>query len=160
MTRHAEVATSPEVKEAIPALAELAGRSAIRRCATAARSAARSPTTIRLPIIRPACLGLGATIITNKRRIAADEFFKGLFETALEPTRSSPRCSFPMPNKAAYVKFRNPASRYAMVGVFVSKRGSRHARRGHWRRRERCLPRDGDRGGAEEALCAEIARTA
>jgi carbon-monoxide dehydrogenase medium subunit len=69
-------------------------------------------------------LGLGATIITNKRRIAADEFFKGLFETALESDEIVTKVQFPKVNKAAYVKFPNPASRYALVGVFVSKRSS------------------------------------
>src|SRR5262249_44003213 len=71
-----------------------------------------------------AVLGLGATIITNKRRIQADEFFKGLFETALEPDEIITKVQFPKVNKAAYVKFPNPASRYALVGVFVSKRSS------------------------------------
>src|SRR5262249_29376291 len=69
-------------------------------------------------------LGLGATIITNKRRIPADEFFKGLFETSLEPDEIITKVQFPKVNKAGYVKFPNPASRYALVGVFVSKRGS------------------------------------
>ena len=90
-------------------------------CATAARSAARSPTTIRPPTIPPAALALGATIVTNKRRIAADDFFKGLFETALEPGELITQVSFPIPQKAAYMKFANPASRYALVGVFVAK---------------------------------------
>jgi carbon-monoxide dehydrogenase medium subunit len=71
-----------------------------------------------------AVLGLGAIVITNKRRIHADEFFKGLFETALEPDEIITRVQFPKINKAGYVKFPNPASRYALVGVFVSKRGS------------------------------------
>jgi carbon-monoxide dehydrogenase medium subunit len=71
-----------------------------------------------------AALGLGATIITNKRRIAADEYFKGLFETALEPDEIITKVQFPKVNKAGYVKFPNPASRYALVGVFVSKRSS------------------------------------
>src|SRR4029079_10696892 len=65
-----------------------------------------------------------ATIVTNKRRIAADEFFKGLFETALEPDELIVRFQFPKVNKAAYVKFPNPASRFPLVGVLVSKRGS------------------------------------
>jgi len=69
-------------------------------------------------------LGLGATIVTNKRRIPADEFFKGMFETALEPDEIIVKVQFPKVNKAAYVKFPNPASRYALVGVFVSKRSS------------------------------------
>ncbi len=71
-----------------------------------------------------ACLGLGATIITNKRRIAADEFFTGMFETALEPDEIITKVSFPIAKKAAYEKFKHPASGFALVGVFVSKRGS------------------------------------
>jgi carbon-monoxide dehydrogenase medium subunit len=68
-----------------------------------------------------AALALGATIVTNKRRIAAADFFTGLFETALEPGELVTQVSFPIPEKAAYEKFRNPASRYALVGVFVAK---------------------------------------
>ena len=68
-----------------------------------------------------AALALGATIVTDKRRIAAEDYFTGLFETALEPGELITQVSFPIPQKAAYVKFRNPASRYALVGVFVAK---------------------------------------
>ena len=68
-----------------------------------------------------AVLALGATVRTNKRKIAADDFFKGMFETALEPDEIITAVSFPMPEKAAYVKFTNPASRFALVGVFVAK---------------------------------------
>ncbi len=68
-----------------------------------------------------AALALGATIVTNKRRIAAQDFFTGLFETALEAGELITQVSFPIPQKAAYTKFRNPASRYALVGVFVAK---------------------------------------
>ena len=71
-----------------------------------------------------ACLGLGATIITTQRRIPADDFFKGLFETALEDDEIITKVMFPLAKKAGYIKFRNPASRFALVGVFVSKRGS------------------------------------
>ena len=71
-----------------------------------------------------ACLALGATIITNKRRIKADDFFTGMFSTALEPNEIITKVSFPLPKKAAYQKFRNQASRFALVGVFVAKRGS------------------------------------
>ncbi len=93
-------------------------------CATAARSAARSPTTIRPLIIPPSVLALGATIVTSKRRLAADDYFKGLFETALETGELITQVSFPIPQKAAYMKFANPASRYALVGVFVAKTAS------------------------------------
>ncbi len=67
---------------------------------------------------------MNATIVTNKRKIPADQFFTGLFDTALEPGEIVVKVSFPIPSRAAYAKFRNPASRYAMVGVFVAKRGS------------------------------------
>ena len=124
MTRHAVVANSPEVKEMIPALAHLAGLigdPAVRHRGTIGGSVANNDPNADYPA---ACLGLGATIITNKRRIVADEFFKGLFETALEPDEIITKVQFPKPNRAGYVKFPNPASRYALVGVFVSKRGS------------------------------------
>ncbi len=68
-----------------------------------------------------AVVALGATVITNKRKIAADDFFKGMFETALEPGEIITAVQFPIPEKAAYVKFPNPASRFALVGVFVAK---------------------------------------
>src|SRR5499433_3036635 len=122
--KHAAVATSPTVGEAIPALAELAGvigDPAVRHRGTIGGSLANNDPNADHPA---AALGLGATIITNKRRIAADEFFKGLFETALEPDEIVTKVQFPKVNKAAYVKFPNPASRYALVGVFVSKRSS------------------------------------
>src|SRR5499426_1047290 len=124
MTPHVEVTTSAEVKEAIPALAYLAGLigdPAVRHRGTIGGSIANNDPNADYPA---ACLGLGATIITNKRRIEADEFFKGLFETALEPDEIITKVQFPKPQKAGYVKFPNPASRYALVGVFVSKRGS------------------------------------
>jgi carbon-monoxide dehydrogenase medium subunit len=124
MTRHAEVATSPAVQENIPALAALAamvGDPAVRHMGTIGGSTANNDPNADYPA---GVLGLGATIITNKRRIAADEFFKGLFETALEPDEIITKVQFPKPNKAAYQKFPNPASRFALVGVFVSKRGS------------------------------------
>ena len=92
-------------------------------CATAAPSAARSPTTIPPPTIPAALLALGATIATNKREIKADDFFKGLFTTALGDGEIITRISFPIPAKFAYVKFANPASRYALVGVAVAQTG-------------------------------------
>jgi aerobic carbon-monoxide dehydrogenase medium subunit len=124
MTPHVEVATSAAVKENIPALADLAGKigdPAVRYRGTIGGSLANNDPNADYPA---GALGLGATIITNKRRIAADEFFKGLFETALEADEIITKVQFPKPNKAAYQKFANPASRYALVGVFVSKRGS------------------------------------
>src|SRR5438552_193956 len=124
MTRHADVANSAVVKENLPALAYLAGLvgdPAVRHRGTLGGSIANNDPNADYPA---ACLGLGATIITNKRRIPADEFFKGLFETALEADEIITKAQFPKVNKAAYVKFPNPASRYALVGVFVSKRCS------------------------------------
>jgi aerobic carbon-monoxide dehydrogenase medium subunit len=124
MTRHSTVATSPVVQEAIPALAGLAGRigdPAVRHRGTIGGSVANNDPNADYPA---ACLGLGATIVTNKRRIKADDFFKGLFETALEADEIITRIMFPVPKKAGYMKFPNPASRYALVGVFVSKRGA------------------------------------
>src|SRR5262249_3265717 len=111
-------------KGTFPALAALAGKigdPAVRHRGTIGGSIANNDPNADYPA---AALGLGATIITNKRRIGADEFFKGLFETALEPDEIITKVQFPKVNKAAYVKFPNPASRYALVGVFVSKRGS------------------------------------
>jgi carbon-monoxide dehydrogenase medium subunit len=124
MTRHYDVATSAEVKKAIPALAELAagiGDPLVRNRGTIGGSIANNDPAADYPA---ACLGLGATIITNQRKIAADEFFLGLFDTALQPDEIIVRVQFPTPRKAAYMKFRNPASRYAIVGVFVARRPS------------------------------------
>jgi aerobic carbon-monoxide dehydrogenase medium subunit len=124
MTPHAEVATSPEVQAAIPALAVLAGGigdPAVRHRGTIGGSIANNDPNADYPAC---CLGLGATIVTNKRRIKADDFFKGLFETALEGDEIITKVIFPVPQKAGYVKFPNPASRFALVGVFVSKRSS------------------------------------
>jgi carbon-monoxide dehydrogenase medium subunit len=124
MTPHAQVATSADVWEAIPALAELAemiGDPAVRNRGTIGGSVANNDPAADYPA---ACVGLGATIVTNKRKIAADDFFKGLFETALEDGEIITSVSFPIPAKAGYAKFRNPASRYALVGVFVAKRAS------------------------------------
>ncbi len=124
MARHADVATSPVVQEHIPALADLAGTIGdpmVRHMGTIGGSVANNDPNADYPA---ACLGLAATIITTKRRIAADDFFTGMFETALEPDEIITKVSFPIPKKAAYQKFRNPASRYALVGVFVAKRPS------------------------------------
>jgi carbon-monoxide dehydrogenase medium subunit len=124
LTTHNEVSTSKPVKDNIPALAELAsliGDPAVRHRGTIGGSIANNDPNADYPA---ACLGLAATIITNKRRIPADEFFKGLFETALEADEIIVKVQFPKASKAAYVKFPNPASRYALVGVFVAKRAS------------------------------------
>jgi carbon-monoxide dehydrogenase medium subunit len=122
MTTHSEVANSAEVKEAIPALAELAeliGDPAVRHRGTIGGSIANNDPAADYPA---ACLALAATIVTNKRKIPADEYFTGLFVTALEEDEIVTAVTFPIPQKAGYMKFRNPASRYALVGVFVAKR--------------------------------------
>jgi carbon-monoxide dehydrogenase medium subunit len=124
LTRHNDVHTSPVVQQSLPVLAKLAGLigdPAVRHMGTIGGSVANNDPNADYPA---ACLGLGATIITNRRRIAADEFFTGMFSTALEPTEIITKVSFPIPKKAAYQKFRNQASRYALVGVFVGKRSS------------------------------------
>ena len=121
MTRHADVAGSNVAQAAIPALASLAGLigdAHVRNMGTIGGSLANNDPAADYPA---AALALGATIVTNKRRIPAQDFFTGLFETALETGELITQVSFPIPQKAAYMKFRNPASRYAMVGVFVAK---------------------------------------
>jgi len=120
-TKHNDVATSAEVKQAIPALAHLAshiGDPAVRHMGTLGGSIANNDPAADYPA---AVLGLGATIKTTSRTINADDYFTGMFETALEEGEIVTEVAFPVPEKAAYMKFPNPASRYAMVGVFVAK---------------------------------------
>ncbi len=124
MTKHADVAASDVVRGAIPALAKLAdniGDAQVRNRGTIGGSIANNDPAADYP---GAVVALGATVHTNQRKIAGDDFFKGLFETALEPNEIVTAVSFPLAEKAAYMKFRNPASRYAIVGVFVAKTGS------------------------------------
>jgi carbon-monoxide dehydrogenase medium subunit len=121
MTTHATVANSADVKSAIPALAALAGMigdEAVRHRGTIGGSIANNDPAADYPA---AALALGATIKTDRRSIKADEFFTGMFSTALEPGELITAVEFPIPVKAAYEKFRNPASRYAIVGVFVAQ---------------------------------------
>jgi aerobic carbon-monoxide dehydrogenase medium subunit len=121
MTRHAAVQKSSDVAGAIPALAELAGGigdPAVRNRGTIGGSIANNDPAADYPA---AVVGLGATVHTNKREIAGDDFFTDLFETALEPGEMVTKVTFPTPQAAAYMKFPNPASRYAIVGVFVAK---------------------------------------
>jgi carbon-monoxide dehydrogenase medium subunit len=121
LTRHIEVQNSPEVKSAIPALAQMAaviGDIQVRNRGTIGGSVANNDPAADYP---SAVLGLGATVITDKRRIAADDFFQGMFTTALEPGELLTAIEFPIPEKAGYAKMRNPASRYVMAGVFVAK---------------------------------------
>jgi len=124
MTRHQSVATDPLVTSKIPALAKLAGGigdKQVRAMGTLGGSVANNDPAACYP---SAVLGLGATVKTNKREIAADEFFQGLYATALEPDELITSVSFPVPQMAAYAKFKQPASRYALVGVFVAKTDS------------------------------------
>src|SRR6478736_6959795 len=124
MTRHADAANSPVLQQVMPGLASVpasVGDPQVRNRGTIGGSVANNDPNADYPA---ACLGLGATIITNQRRIAADDFFTGMFSTVLEPAEIITKVSFPIPKKAAYQKFRNQASRYALVGVFVGKRGS------------------------------------
>ncbi|MGE0212502.1 MAG: xanthine dehydrogenase family protein subunit M [Parvibaculaceae bacterium] len=122
-TSHAEVAASGEVAKAIPALAKLAGGIGdphVRNRGTIGGSIANNDPAADYPA---AVLGLGATVVTNKRSIKADDFFTGMFETALGQDEIVTAVEFPVPKKAGYAKFPNPASRYAMVGVFVADTG-------------------------------------
>jgi carbon-monoxide dehydrogenase medium subunit len=121
MTKHAEVAASAVVKSTIPALAQLAeliGDRQVRNRGTIGGSLANNDPAADYPA---AALALGATIRTNKREIAADAYFKGLFDTALEEGEIITAVHFPKPEKAAYQKFAQPASRFALIGVFVAK---------------------------------------
>ena len=120
MTPHAVVAASADVKKAIPALAKLAGLIGdpmVRNRGTIGGSISNNDPAADYPA---AVVGLGATVHTNKREIAGDDFFTGMFETALEESELVTKVVFPIPEKAGYMKFPNPASRYAVVGAFVS----------------------------------------
>lgn len=120
-TPHAQVAESAEVAGAIPALAALAGGigdPAVRARGTIGGSVANNDPAADYPA---ACLALGATIVTNAREIAADDFFTGLFETALEEEEIITAVRFPRPKRAGWVKFPNPASRYALVAVMAAE---------------------------------------
>jgi carbon-monoxide dehydrogenase medium subunit len=119
------VAASSGVRKAIPALASLAGiigDRQVRHMGTIGGSLANNDPAADYPA---AVLALGATIVTSKRKIEADKFFKGLYETALEPGELITAVSFPVPKRAAYMKFKNPASRFAIVGVFVADLGGK-----------------------------------
>jgi carbon-monoxide dehydrogenase medium subunit len=123
MTRHAEVANSDVVQRVIPALAELAGwigDPAVRNLGTLGGSISNNDPAADYP---GAVLGLNAAVRTNKREVKGDDFFLGMFETALEPDEIVTAVHFPRPDKAHYEKFRHPASRYAMAGVFVAQTG-------------------------------------
>ena len=121
MTRHMDVANSNTVKSMIPALADLAshiGDRQVRAMGTMGGSVANNDPSACYP---SAVLGLGATVHTNKRRIEADDFFQGMFTTALEPGELLTAISFPQPKAACYMKFVQAASRFALVGVFLAQ---------------------------------------
>lgn len=121
MTRHCDVAESAEVRAAIPALAALAGGigdKQVRARGTIGGSVANNDPAADYPA---ALLALGATVHTTARAIPADDFFQGLFATALEDGELITAVSFPIPKKAAYVKFVQPASLFALIGVFVAQ---------------------------------------
>lgn len=125
--RHSEVAAHKDVLIGIPALARVAagiGDRQVRNMGTLGGSLANNDPAADYPA---AVLGLGATIHTNRRSLGADKFFTGLFETALKPGEIITSVEFPLPKRAAYVKFKQPASRFALVGVFVSE-GAGHVR--------------------------------
>ena len=121
MTRHAEIASSDVVKASMPALSQLAegiGDRQVRNMGTLGGSLANNDPAADWPA---AVLGTGATVRTNQRAIAAADFFKGMFETALGPDEIITAVDFPVLERAAYAKFPNPASRFALVGVLVSR---------------------------------------
>lgn len=123
-TTHAEVAASPDVKKAIPALAALAehiGDAQVRNRGTIGGSVAHADPAADYPA---ALVALGATVKTDRRAISADDFFTGLFETCLEGDELITAVHFPVPEKAAYAKFASHASKYALVGVMVAKTSS------------------------------------
>ena len=124
MTRHIDVANSADVKAAIPGLAELAahiGDKQVRAMGTLGGSVANSDPAACYP---SAVLALGATVHTTKRKIAADDFFVGMFATALEDDELITAISFPVPKRSVYMKFNQPASRFALVGVYLAQTDS------------------------------------
>jgi aerobic carbon-monoxide dehydrogenase medium subunit len=155
MTCHADVAASAEVQAAIPALADLAshiGDKQVRARGTIGGSIANNDPAACYP---SAVLALGATVHTNQRQIQADDFFTGMYGTALGDGELITAVSFPIPKKAAYAKFKQPASRFAMVGVFVAQTdgGTRVAVTGA----KSCVYRD---SGMEAALSADFSTSA
>ncbi len=121
MTRHAMVASSAEVGASIPALADLAGHigdKQVRAMGTLGGSVANNDPSACYP---SAVLALGATITTTQRSVAADDYFTGMFSTALHEDEVITEIRFPIPKRAAYIKFKQPASRFAMIGVFVAQ---------------------------------------
>lgn len=118
---HADVAENAQIRNALPALADLAGMIGdrqVRALGTLGGSLANDDPAADYPA---AVLALNATVVTDRRRIAADDFFRGMYETALEPDELIVSVEFQVPERAAYEKFRNPASHFALAGVFVAK---------------------------------------
>ena len=152
-TTHYDVASSDTVQKAIPALAYLAsliGDPAVRHRGTIGGSLANNDPAADYPA---AVLALGATVKTNKRSISADDFFKGLFTTALEDGEIITAVSFPVPAKAGYAKIHHPASRFALTGVFVAKTTAGDVRVAATGASQNGVMRvSGDRGGAEGQL--------
>jgi len=159
-TTHAEVAASAEVRSVVAALANLAGGigdPAIRHRGTIGGSISNNDPAACYP---SALLGLGASVVTSRRTLAAEDFFTGMFSTALEPGEIVTAVRFPACNRACYIKFRNPASRFALVGAFAAQlpSGYRIAITGgghgvfRWREAERHL----DGGGAIPAITEEM----
>ena len=135
-------------RRTIPALADMAshiGDPAVRNLGTIGGSLANNDPSACYPA---AALASGATIVTNTREIAADDYFQGMFTTALEPGEIITEVKFPVPTRSNYQKFVQPASRFALVGVFVAQYPGRRARRGDRRLRERRVPLVRGRGGA------------
>lgn len=121
LTKHDEVASSPEIRATLPVLADVAeeiGDAQVRNAGTMGGSVANSDPAADYPA---AVIGLGATIHTQSREIAADDYFKNIFETALVAGEIITHIDYPVPTRAAYAKFPNPASRYAVVGVLVAE---------------------------------------
>jgi carbon-monoxide dehydrogenase medium subunit len=121
LSRHADIQDSDVVRQAIPALARMAGHlgdTQVRNRGTIGGSLANNDPAADYPA---AALALGARFVTDRREVEADEFFQGMFTTALEPDELIVALRFPVPEKAGYAKMRNPASRYVLTGVFVAK---------------------------------------
>ena len=121
MTTHYAIASSPDIAKAIPGLAKMAsmiGDTQVRHRGTMGGSLANNDPSACYP---SAVMAIGATIVTNKRSLTPEEFFQGMFTTALEADEIITAIEFPVPEKSNYEKFPNPASRYAMVGVFVAR---------------------------------------
>ena len=121
MTNHNAIMSDPDIQKRIPGLAKMAswiGDTQVRHRGTMGGSLANNDPSACYPA---AALAIGATVVTDKRRIPIDEYFQGMFTTALAPDELITAIEFPIPEKSNYEKFRNPASRYAMVGVFVAK---------------------------------------